>query len=325
MAKLTFNNVYLNDCYTIVGPKEKDSKINNYDLAINDFYYEAKTFELAEIKMQRVAIESLINRNKLADRDIDYLIGGDLINQISISSYSAKNFKIPYLGVYSACATFIEELILASNFIESKNANKIICITSSHNLTAERQFRYPTEYGNTKPHTATCTVTGAAAAMITNTPSNVRIKRGTIGKIIDLGVNDVNHMGAVMAPACADTLYEHLKTNNLKISDFDLILTGDLGCVGLDILKEYYENVYHEKLTNIMDSGCEIYLDHQNMYSGGSGPSCLPLVLFGKILKNKKYKKILLLGTGSLHTTVLVNQHESIPAISHAIELEVVS
>lgn len=325
MANLNFENVYIKDYFTLVGPKEKDSKINNFDMSIDDYYYKSKTFEMAEIKMQRVVIENLINNNNMCDRNFDYLIGGDLINQISISSYSAKEFRIPYIGVYSACATFVEELLLASNLIQSKNAKNILCVTSSHNLTAERQFRYPTEYGNNKPSTATSTATCAVGAIITNEKYGLKITSGTIGKVIDLGINDVNHMGAVMAPACADTLNEHLKNQNLKAKDYDLILTGDLGCVGRDILKEYYENVYKEKLTNIMDAGCEIYLNSQEMYSGGSGPCCLPLVFFCKILKAKRYKKILLLGTGSLHSPVLVNQHQTIPSVCHAVSIEVVS
>ncbi|MBE6155140.1 MAG: stage V sporulation protein AD [Firmicutes bacterium] len=325
MASLKFDNVYIKDYFTLVGPKEKESKLNNYDMSINDYYYKTKTFEMAEIKMQRVVIENLINNNNLADRNLDFLIGGDLINQISISSYCAKEFRIPFIGVYSACATFVEELILASNLIQSKNANNIICVTSSHNLTAERQFRYPTEYGNNKPNTATSTATSAVGAIITNEKHGLKITSGTVGKVIDLGINDVNNMGAVMAPACADTLNEHLNSVNLKPKDYDLILTGDLGCVGLDILKEYYENVYKERITNIMDAGCEIYLNSQEMYAGGSGPCCLPLVLFCKILKSKRYKKILLLGTGSLHSPVLVNQHQTIPSICHAISIEVIS
>lgn len=324
MASFRFDNVYIKDYFTIVGPKEKDSKLNYYDLSIDDYYYKTKTFEMAEIKMQRVVIENLINNNKLCDRNIDFLIGGDLINQISISSYCAKEFRIPYIGVYSACATFVEELILGSNLIQSKNANNIICVTSSHNLTAERQFRYPSEYGATKPSTATSTATSAVGAILTNEKHHIKLVTGTIGKVIDLGINDVNHMGAVMAPACADTLYEHLKNFNLTSKDYDVILTGDLGCVGIDILKEYYENVYHERIRNVIDAGCEIYLNSQDMYSGGSGPCCLPLVFFCKILKSKKYKKILLLGTGSLHSPVMVNQHQTIPSVCHAISIEVI-
>lgn len=324
MASLTFERVYIKDYFTIVGPKEKKGKVTYYNMAINDYYFKEKTFEMAEIKMQRVVIENLINKNNLCDRNVDYLIGGDLINQISISSYAARDFRIPFIGVYSACSTFTEELILASNLIQSGNAKNIICVTSSHNLTAERQFRYPNEYGNNKPSTATSTATASVGALLTNETSPLKICNATIGKVIDLGMNDVNYMGAIMAPACADTLYSHLKNLGLSSKDYDLILTGDLGCVGLNILKEYYERVYKEKLTNIMDSGCEIYQKNQKVYSGGSGPCCLPFVFLGKILKLKKYKKILLLGTGSLHSPVMVNQHQTIPAISHAISIEVI-
>ena len=325
MASLRFNNVYIKDYYTLVGPKEKESRLSNFNYVIDDYYFGCKTFEMAEIKMQRLVIQNLIKQNNLSDRNFDFLISGDLINQIAISSYNAKAFRIPFIGVYSACATFAEEILLASNLIESKNANNIICATSSHTLTAERQYRFPIEYGNNKPHTATITATAAVSAIISNNPSKVKIISGTIGRVIDLGVNDVNNMGAVMAPACADTLYEHLKTHNQNLNDYDVILTGDLGKVGLEILKEYYEMVYKAKLTNIMDSGSEIYLNNQDTYAGGSGPCCLPLVFFCKILKSKKYKRILLVGTGSLHTTVLVNQHQTIPAISHAVEIEVLS
>ena len=325
MASLKFNNVYIKDYFTLVGPKERDSKLKNYNLAIDDYYFKAKTFEMAEIKMQRLVIENLISKNNLCDKYFDYLIGGDLINQISISSYCAKEFKIPFIGVYSACATFVEELLLASNLIASENAKNIICITSSHNLTAERQYRFPIEYGNNKPHTATSTATGSVGVIVSNEKEKVRIIGGTFGKVIDLGINDVNHMGAVMAPACADTIYEHLKNNHKKAKDYDLILTGDLGNVGIDILKEYYEMVYKEKLSNVLDSGSQMYNDDQMMYAGGSGPCCLPLYFFCKILKSKKYHKILLVGTGSLHTPVLVNQHQTIPSVSHAIEIEVLS
>jgi len=325
MASFKFNNVFIKDYYTIVGPKENDSRLKNYNMAINDYYFDSKTFEQAEIKMQKVVIDNLLKENNLTENMINFLIGGDLVNQISVSSYAAKEYKIPFIGVYSACATFIEALILASNLIESKNASNIICVTSSHNLTAERQFRYPSEYGSTRPNTATVTATASVGALLTNLQTNLKIETATVGKIVDLGVNDVNHMGAIMAPACADTLYEHLKALKKNFKDYDLILTGDLGCVGLDILKEYYETVYKEKLTNIVDSGCEIYLKSQDMHAGGSGPCCLPLVYFCKYLKSKRYKNVLLLGTGSLHSPVLVNQHQTICAISHAVSIRVMS
>lgn len=322
MSIIKFNNVYLKDYYTIGGVKES-KRLNNLDLSLKDYYFEMPTFEDAEIKMQRLVIDNLINNNKLNNIKVNYLIGGDLINQIGISNQTAQYFRIPFIGVYAACATFILSLMLGSNLINNKNAKNIICFTSSHNLTAERQFRYPVEYGNNKPETATCTSTAAVGALITNEVTNLKIVNGLIGKVINLGINDVNHMGAVMAPACADTIHEYLTSLNMTSKDFDIILTGDLGKVGINILKEYYLKVYHEKLNNIFDAGSMIYDESDDMYAGGSGPSCLPLVLFCKILRNKKYKRILLLGTGSLHNTTLVNQKKTIPAISHALSLEV--
>lgn len=324
MGNLKFNNVYLKDRFTLVGPKQDKSKISNYDLKFNDYYFDMPTFEQAEIKMQRVVIENLLKRNHLAETHINYVIGGDLLNQIAISSYAMMEYKIPFVGVYAACSTFPLSLILGSNLIESKNAKNIICLTSSHNLTAERQYRYPIEYGSVRPSTATSTITASVGAILSNEHSNIKITNALIGKVVNLGINDVNHMGAIMAPACADSIYTFLKNSKENVKDYDLILTGDLGCIGLEILKEYYETVYKEKLTKIMDAGCEIFLESE-MYSGASGPCCLPLILFTKILKNKKYKKILLVGSGALHAPVLVNQHQTVPAISHIVRIEVVS
>ena len=243
MSNLIFENVYIKDYYTVVGPKEEKSKLKKFNQSFNDYYYGEKSFELAEIKMQKVVINNLLKKNRLIESDIDYLIGGDLINQIAISSFNASNVDIPFIGVYSACASFIESLLLGSILINNKNAKKIICLTSSHNKTAERQYRYPNEYGNTKPNTATCTATGATSIVLTNEPSHIIVRCGSFGKVVDLGISDVSHMGAVMAPACAKTLHDHLSNYNKKLSDYDLILSGDLGKVGLAILKEYYENV----------------------------------------------------------------------------------
>ena len=318
MDNLKFNNVYISNYFTIVGPKEKESKLKNYNLAFDNYYFGEKTFELAEIKIQKTILDNLIN-NKT-----ELILGADLINQISISSYSSKNRKIPFIGVYSACASFVEELLIASTLIDSKKFKNILCLTSSHSLTAERQYRYPVEYGNFKPHTATCTLTGGVGAVLTKDKTNLKIISGTFGKIIDLGINDVNNMGAIMAPACADTLHNHLVNKNLELNDYDLILTGDLGKVGLEILKDYYEKTYGEKLNKIIDSSSEIYYDDQNMYAGGSGPCCLPILFFTRIINQKKYKKILLLGTGSLHSSVLVNEKQTIPAICHAVDIEVI-
>lgn len=322
MASKQFKNIYLNDFITLVGPLEKESHLKKYNLIMDDYYYGEKTFEQAEIKMQKSVIDQLLKQNSLKNADISLLVGGDLTNQIAITSYSAKNYNFPFLGLYSACATFVESLIVAATFVES-GCKKVIGVTSSHNLTAEKQFRYPIEYGAPRPHTATFTTTGAISTLISKKESKIKIESATIGTPIDMGISDANNMGAVMAPAAASTLMLHLTELKRDINYYDLILTGDLGCVGAKILEDYLLTNYNIKMKKYLDAGCELFLNSQETYAGGSGPACLPLVFFNKILTTKKYKKILLIATGALHSVALVNQANPIPGIAHAISLEV--
>lgn len=323
MASKKFNGVYIKDNFSVIGPTERDGLLKNYDLAMEDYYYGEKTFEQAEIKMQRIVLDNLLNQNKLPESKIDVLLGGDLINQISITSYNAAKFRIPYLGVYSACATYAEELILASSLISGKLAKKVVAITSSHNLNAERQFRYPVEYGAIKKHTTTFTTTAAIATLITNEETNIKVESATIGKALDMGVVDTSNMGAVMAPAAAETLSTHLLEMKRSINYYDLVLTGDLGLVGREIFLEMLNKQYNINLKKYMDAGCEIYTNSQETYAGASGPVALPLVLYDKVLNNKKYKKILIIATGSLQSVQLANQKLGIPGIAHAVSLEV--
>ena len=322
MKTIKYDNLYLKDFFILLSKDEKKN-IDKYDICIDDYYYQEKSFELSEIKMQKAVIQNIIKRNNMTDKNIDALISGDLNSQITASSYAAKYFDIPFLGIYAACSSFIESIILGSLLLKTKDAQNVITCTSSHALTSERQFRYPIEYGHSRPMSSTVTATGAVSTIISNEKSNIKLISSTIGKVVDMGIKDVNNMGAVMAPACATTLYYHLKNMNKKINDYDLILTGDLGKLGIDILKDYYYLVYHEELSNIMDAGDILYNNVKDKYSGGSGPCCLPLVFFGKIIPNKKHHKILLLGTGAMHSTVLVNQKIAIPSVCHALELEV--
>lgn len=323
MASIKFNNVYIKDAFSIAGPLESEGQIRKYDLTMDDYYYKEKTFIDAEIKMQRVVIENLLYRNKLAEK-IDVLLGGDLSNQIAITSFSAKYFDIPFLGIYTACATFAEGLLLAGNLIESKAMKNTIVITSSHNLNAERQFRFPIEYGAPRSNTTTFTATGAVGAIITNEKSKLKMESATIGNVVDFDQYDATHMGAVMAPAATQVLMKHLNEMQRELSYYDVILTGDLGKIGLNIFRECLkENGL--KIKNHMDAGCEIFLPSQEIYSGSSGPVTLPLVLFNKILKSSKYKKILIIATGSLHSKDTTNQKKAIPSIAHAVSLEVVS
>lgn len=324
MASFKFNNVYIKDAFTIAGPLESEGQIRKFDLSMDDYYYGEKTFIDAEIKMQRVVIDNLLCKNKLGKK-IDILIGGDLSNQLTITNFAAKNFAIPFLGVYSACASFAESMLIASHFIESNAIKNAICITSSHNLNAERQFRFPIEYGAPRASTTTFTATGCVGAILTSDKGNVRVESATIGRVEDYNQKDATHMGAVMTPAAASVLMEHLSDLKRNVDYYDLILTGDLGEIGSTILKEFLKVNYGIKLKNHMDAGCEIFLKSQEVYAGSSGPVTLPLVLFNKVLKNKKFKKILIIATGSLHSKDTTNQSKTIPSIAHAISLEVLS
>ena len=322
MASLRFNNVYVKDAFTVAGPLESEGAIRKFDLIMDDYYFKEKTFIDAEIKMQRIVIDNLLFRNKMKDK-IDLLVAGDLSNQLVISNFSAKNFDIPFLGLYNACATFAEGLIVASNMIDSKAINNSIVITSSHNLNAERQFRFPIEYGVPRASTTTFTATGAVGTILTNEKTKIKIESATIGNVLDYEQKDATHMGAVMAPSAIQVLVKHLNDLERSADYYDVILTGDLGNVGSEILLECLKTHYQMKLKNHLDAGCEIYLSNQEVYSGSSGPVSLPLVLFNKILKNEKYKKILIIATGALHSKDTTNQKKVIPSIAHAVSLEV--
>lgn len=324
-----FNNVYISDTFTIAGIYEKNGPISDYfDLIYDkDLYYGEDTFEAAEEKMLSDSISKLLNRAKLTERDIDYLLSGDLENQIAASDYAMRNKLIPFLGIFNACATFGEGLLIASNFIEGKRANKIIVSTSSHNMVAERQFRNPTEYGAPKKKTTTFTCTGAASILLTNKKSKIKITSATPGIVQDKGITDVNNMGAVMAIAAADTIKRHLNDLNIMPEEYDLILTGDLGVYGKEILINYLKDNGIDISKNYNDCGLIIYdRTSQPVFAGASGPACSALVLSSYILKEMergKYKKVLLVPTGAIFSPTRVFQKESIPSIAHAISLEV--
>ena len=329
---MTFNysNVYLNETSTISGHLEKEGNYGNYfDKSYKDYYMNEKSFEKAEVKLFSESIEILLKKLNKESKDINLLIGGDLSNQISVSSYGSLKYNIPFLGVYTACATSVEQIIIASTFIDSKKINNCICTTSSHNLVSEKQFRNPTEYGTPKPKTATFTSTGGVSILLSNKKSKVKVESSTIGKVVDMGTTDVNHMGAVMAPAAGDVIYNHLKDTKRDISYYDLILTGDLGIYGKNILKDYMMTKYNIELNdNYNDCGTMLYdLDRQPVLAGASGPACLPLVVFSYIYKEmlkKKYKKVLIVPTGAVFSPTFTFQKESIPSIANAISLEVI-
>lgn len=323
MASLKFNNVYIKDYFSVAGPMEKNGQIRKFDMIADDYYFGESTFEKAEVKMQRVVIDNILYRNRIGINEIDCIVGGDLTNQIAVTNYSVRHYRTSFLGLYNACATFPEGLIVGSSLLSQENINNLIVLTSSHNLTAEKQFRYPVEYGAPKKTTSTFTATGSVGALITKQKSKIKIESATIGKIIDLDMKDANHLGAAMAPAAATVLQSHLTDLERNVNYYDLILTGDLGEVGSDIFEEYLMINHDIQLKKHMDAGEEVFAKSQEVNAGSSGPVTLPLVLFNKVLKNTKFKKILIIGTGALHSPAMVNQKDSIPGIAHAVSLEV--
>ena len=311
-------NTYIKNSFTLLGRNEYIKNIKP-DLILNDYYLNEKCFELAESTYQIKSIKGLLKKEKIKPENIDLLINGDLQNQLMASTFACRNFDISELGIYSACSTFTEGLIIGSNF---KNKNIIVTV-SSHNLASEKQFRFPIEYGALKKKVNTFTSTGSVSVLLTNEKTNIKLESYTIGKVTDIGYNDVNNMGAAMTPGVARTIYEHFKDTKRESNYYDLILTGDLGIYGINILKEYLEKEYKLKINNIKDAGAILFENEVGKsIAGGSGPLCLPMILFTKIL-NENYKKILIVGSGSLHSKLSSNINESIPSISHAVSIEV--
>lgn len=324
-----YDNVYINATGTVAGPYEQKGPLKNYyDATYDDFYIAMDTFEQAESKMIEDSVDIVLSKIAKTKFDIDLFISGDLLNQIVSSNYAASRLGIPYMGIYNACATSVEGLIIGSNMVENRQIKNCLCSVSSHNNTAEKQFRYPVEYGGPKPKTTTFTTTGSATAYLSSNKKGIKVESATIGSVVDLGIKDVYHMGAVMAPAAAKTIYNHLQETKRQVGYYDLILTGDLGVYGRDILKEYMKTEYGIDLKNYNDTACMIFdTEKQPVYAGGSGPACAPLVTYSYIMnkmQKKEYQRVLLVATGALHSPTVVNQKLSIPAIAHAISLEVI-
>lgn len=325
-----YNNVYLQNTATIAGIYESNGPLKEYfdKSYTKNLYFGEKSWEKAEIKLLNETINLLLKKEKAKDKDIDLIISGDLQNQISASNYAIRDFNIPYLGIFNACATIAEALIIGATYIDSKKINNCICATVSHNMSAEKQFRNPTEYGAPKPETATFTATGGAAALLTKNKTKIKITSSTIGRIVDKGIKDVNNMGAIMAPAAADTIARHLKDLKRKPDYYDLIVSGDLGKYGKEILVNYLKETEKIDISNNYDDcGTILYdIENQPVLAGGSGPSCSALTVFSYIYKKmlkKEIKKVLIVPTGAIFSPTMFFQKESIPAIAHAVSLEV--
>lgn len=324
-----YNNVYLDEVSTVVGPYEAKGPLGNkFDKSYKDLYNGEKTWEQAEAHLLDESIDILLNKSNKKSSEIDLIISGDLLNQVTSSSYGVLKYNRPFLGVYSACASSVEGIIIASSMIDSKKIKNCVVSTSSHNMSSEKQFRNPTEYGAPKPKTATFTSTGGASVLLTNKKTKIKVESSTIGTVVDMEQNDPLNMGAVMAGAAALTIYKHLTDLNRDPSYYDLILTGDLGMYGKEILIDYMKSEYDIDISkNYNDTGTMLYdfKNQKEVNAGGSGPVCCPLVCYSSIipmLKSKKINRVLIVATGALFSPTNVFQHKNINSISHAVVLE---
>jgi len=324
---LTFHNVFIGEGAVVVGPKENQGPLSDYfDKAYDDLYCGAKTWEKAEMQLFKDAINISLSKNNLAVCDVDCLISGDLNNQIIIGSYTLRDYELPYLGIFGACSTSVEGLIIGGNMIESGSCSKVLVGTSSHNATSERQFRYPTEYGGQKPQTITSTATAAGILLLTNTKGKLCLSGATIGKVIDAKINDPHDLGRAMAPSAFDTIVTHFNDFNSKPNDYDLIVTGDLSYYGKDMLIKLFDEININIKEHYDDCGLLLYnQEKQNVFAGGSGCGCCAAVTYGYLLsklRDNTYKKILVVATGALLNPIIVAQKETIPGISHAVIIE---
>ena len=317
---------------TIAGPKECAGVVGKHvDKCLTDDTFGESTYEKAECKMLSYAVSKTIESAGLTEKDVDLLISGDLLNQIISASFTARDFDFPFLGVYGACSTMAESMAVAAAFVNAGYYKNIVAATGSHFSSAERQYRYPLELGNTRPPQAQWTVTGAGGALISYMGGGncgqrcPAITCATFGKVVDFGITDVNNMGAAMSPSCCSTILEHLKDTGRSADYYDLIVTGDLGALGSRILKDLTWEKGVDIAKNHVDCGEIIYNVIEDEFQGGSGAGCSAVVFNSYImdkLKTGALNKVLFIATGALLSTVSSGQGESIPGIAHAVAIE---
>jgi len=312
--------------YSMVGPKEGKGNFGKYfdEVSDNDLFGE-ETYEKAESKMVEHTISMAISNAKLNTKDVDVLLAGDLLNQITSSSFAARSLNVPYAGMFGACSTMAESLCIGGCLVDGKFARNAVCATGSHFSSAERQFRYPLELGTQRPPTSQWTVTGAGCTVLALGDKGVSLSSATIGKVVDWGITDANNMGAAMAPAAMDTIVAHLQDTGREPDYYDLILTGDLGKLGSEILMDLMEYKGYKLGQNYSDCGQMMYNSRQKTFMGGSGCGCGASILNSYVmqrLRSGDLKKVLFVATGALMSTTSAQQGESIPSIAHAVVLE---
>ncbi len=319
-----FNNVYVQSSATSVGPMEAAGPLKNkFDQTYPDLYCGETSFEKAEQQMIKDACDIALRKKELTPKDIALSIGGDLMNQLGSSIYGMRHLDTAFIGMYGACAT--SSLVIGQGALWVEKLNKpVLCFTSSHNAVAEKQFRYPNEYGVQKKETTTFTVTGAGAIVLGNEKSEIQVRSFTVGSIVDWNFKNVNDMGKAMAPAAYETILSHFEKRNQSAKDYDLIVSGDLSSVGFSFLCDLLIKNDVEIDNKFFDCGMMIYDIHkQEVFAGGSGCACSMCVSIAhvfELIKKQQLKRVLVVATGALLSPILVQQKDSIPCIAHAIE-----
>ena len=312
----------------VVGKKEGEGPMGKeFDYIFEDSKAGQDSWEQSESRIHREAVTRAIKKSGYKNEDIDMIISGDLLDQCTGTAFSIKDLGIPFTGVYGACSTMALSMLVAATMTEAKLCTNTVAATSSHFCSAEKQFRMPLEYGGQRPPTAQWTATASGAVVVSDKGKGVKITSGLIGTIQDMGITDANNMGAAMAPAACDTISKYLKGTKTKPSDYDMILTGDLGVVGTELLLELLEKQESIDISGVHnDCGLMIYdLIEQDVNSGGSGCGCSGAVVCSNILRRMEegeLKKILFIGTGALLSAVSPLQSEPVPGIAHLVCLE---
>jgi stage V sporulation protein AD len=312
---------------TVGGPFEANGRLaDDFDLLHEDLWLGEDSYEKAHKVLFEEAFFKAMEKAGIEKEKVQFIIAGDLINQITPSSFAARTLGAPYLGVFGACSTSMEGLALGAFIVNYGGAEYLLTGAASHNAAVEKQFRYPTEYGGQKPPTAQWTVTGAGVALLSNKGEGPRVISATIGRVVDMGLSDPFNMGGAMAPAAVDTIEAHLRDLQIDPSYYDMIVTGDLGKIGrevsLDLMKKNGLSIEDDRY---QDCGLMIYREGQPVLSGASGAGCSATVVYGHLLNRMKrgeLKRILVVATGALLSPLTFQQNETIPCIAHAVAIE---
>ena len=321
------NPVHIVEAACIAGTKEGKGPLSSYyDEILTDDLYDEKTWERAESKLQKNTLQKLISKSGKSMQDVDYVFAGDLLNQCCGTHYALSDTGIPFFGLYGACSTMAESLSLAAMLVDGGFAETTVAMTSSHFCSSEKQFRFPLEYGGQRTPTAQWTVTGSGAVMLSKEGDGPYVTHITTGKIVDMGITDINNMGAAMAPAAVDTMSTHFEDSGIAPSDYDLIVTGDLGNVGWDIARDMLMKSGYDVSKNYNDCGRLVFdMEKQDVHAGGSGCGCSAITFCGYILERMRkgeLNRVLLVCTGALMSPTALLQGESIPGIAHAVAIQ---